>query len=371
MFSKTLLTCGIALIFCDAATFAQNNFLNSTITAVPFLRTEIDARSAGMGTSSVATLNDANAIFNNASKNIFAEDSTGIAVNYRNRFEESNAGHILSASAFYKLNEKNIISAGYRNLNASVVFTGTGVIPDGEVHESALDINYTRKLNTNFAAGITLKYIHSNIPLFNQTGNTQNPATTIAGDLTCIYKKEFSFLEHNSIFTVGANASNLGSKITYTSFIQKDFIPANLGIGAGYNFEFANRNKLLITCDLNKLLVPTPDTLNTNNNSLPDYKEESAMEGIFNSFSDAPGGFEEELHEINLATGLEYNFDDQLFIRGGYFYEHPTKGGRQFYTTGAGLRYKFLQYDIAYLIPAENPQNLVEQVFTMTLAASF
>jgi hypothetical protein len=373
MLSKTLLICGIAILFCDAAILAQNNFLNTTSTAVPFLRTETDARSAGIGTTSVAALNDANAIFNNASKNIFAEDSIGATVNYRNGFEESYDANILSASAFYKLNEKNIISAGYRNLNANVQYSNisTGVIIDEHAHESVVDINYARKLSSNFAAGISLKYIHSNVPLFNMTGNTDNPASTIAGDLSCIYKQEFSFLNANSIFTLGANISNIGNKIAYTSYIQRDFIPANLGIGAGYNFQFANRNKLLITCDLNKLMIPTPDTLNTNNNSIPDYKEEKVLESILKSFSDAPGGFEEEIHEINLATGLEYNFDDQLFIRGGYFYEHPTKGGRQFYTTGAGLRYKFLQYDIAYLIPADIPQNPLEPVVTMTLAASF
>lgn len=370
MFSKTLFICSISILFCDVAILAQNNFLNTTSTAVPFLRTETDARSAGMGTTSVAALNDANTIFHNASKNIFADDSIGIAINYRNSFEESADAHLLSASAFYKLNEKNAISTGYRNLNAIIVFTGTGVLPNGDVNESALDINYARKLTGNLAAGISLKYIHSNIPLL-LTANSENSASTIAGDLSCIYKKEFSFLKANSIFTIGANISNIGNKFAYTSYIQKDFIPANLGIGAGYNFQFAGRNKLLLTCDLNKLLIPTPDTLNTNNNSIPDYKEESVLEGIFNSFTDAPGGFEEELHEINLATGLEYNFDDQLFIRGGYFYAHPTKGGRQFYTTGGGIRYKFLQYDIAYLIPADIPQNQLEPVVTMTLAASF
>lgn len=374
MLSKTLLFCGIAFISCDAAIFAQNNFLNTSTTAVPFLRTENDARSAGMGTSSVATLNDANAIFHNASKNIFTIDTIAFAVNYRNRFEESNKAQILSASGFYKLNEKNVISVGYRNLNASIDNINTGVISDENVHESIFDLNYSRKINSNFATGISFKYIVSNMPYAYWIGSGINGRTSssIAGDLSCIYKKEISLFDHNSQFTFGVNMSNLGKKIIYSSTVLKGFIPANINVGAGYGFEFASRNKLFITCDLNKLMVPTPDTIDSNpNNGISDYQELSSLDGMLHSFSDAPGGFEEVLHEINLATGLEYNFDDQLFIRGGYFYEHPTKGGRQFYTTGGGLRYKFLQYDIAYLIPADIPQNPIEPVFTMTLAATF
>ncbi len=374
MLPKPLLFLGIALLFCDAVIFAQNNFLNTSTTSVPFLRTETDARSAGMGATSVAALNDANAIFHNASKNIFADDSIGIAINYRNRFEESLDAHLLSASAFYRLNEKNVLSAGYRNLNASIDNFATGVISDEKVHESVFDLNYSRKINSNFAAGITLKYIHTNLPYVYSIGSGVNykPAYSLAGDISCIYKKDISFSGLNSEFTIGVNMSNMGGKITYTSSIIRDFIPANIGVGAGYAFEFSTRNKLLFTCDLNKLMVPTPDTTDSNpTNGISDYRELSSLKGMIHSFSDAPGGFEEELHEINLATGLEYNFDDQLFIRGGYFYEHPTKGGRQFYTTGAGLRYKFLQYDIAYLIPADIPQNALEPVVTMTLAASF
>ena len=159
-----------------------------------------------------------------------------------------------------------------------------------------------------------------------------------AADVSLTYKTDIDLNNGSGFFTLGAALSNLGSKITYTNSINKDFIPANFGLGTALDLDFDEYNRLTVALDFNKLMAPTPDPsqADADNDGVPDYKQVSTFSGIFNSFGDAPGGFSEELREVMYSVGLEYWYDRQFAVRAGYFYEHATKGNRKYFTVGLG-----------------------------------
>jgi hypothetical protein len=193
------------------------------------------------------------------------------------------------------------------------------------------------------------------------------PAMGVAADISLFYTSKFDTGDKDSELGLGLVISNVGNKVTYTSSVEKDFIPTNLGLGAAYSVNFDQFNKLTLALDVNKLLVPTPDTTDTDNDGIPNFKEETMISGMLGSFSDAPNGFSEELHEFMISTGLEYWYDDKFAVRTGYFYEHPTKGDRQYFTVGLGLRYNVFGLDFSYLVPTSNNQNPLDNTLRFTL----
>lgn len=353
--------------------------LNTVTTAVPFLRIAPDARSGGMADVGIAISPDANSIFWNASKLVFIDDEkpSGISLTYtpwlKNLVPDIYLAYL---TGYWKVDELQALSASLRYFSlGTITFTDASgnVLQDFDPKEFAFDIAYSRKLADNLSAGLDLKYLYSNLATGQYVNGVEiKPANGVAADVSLFYTNNFETGDKKSNIGLGMNISNIGNKITYTSSIEKDFIPTNLGLGAAYGVEFDDYNKLTIALDLNKLLVPTPDSTDTNpNNGILDYKEKSVVSGILGSFSDAPNGFSEELHEVIVSTGLEYWYDNKFAVRTGYFYEHATKGGRQFFTVGLGLRYSVFGLDFSYLVPSGNAQNPLDNTLRFTLMFDF
>ena len=228
--------------------------------------------------------------------------------------------------------------------------------------EFEVAVAYARKLSTKFSAGLTGKFIYSNLAGGQQIDNIDSvPATSGAVDISFTYENPIKIAE-GGILRIGAAFNNIGSKVSYTKSEFKDFIPGNLGLGAALEMNFDDYNQLTFLLDFNKLLVPTPidptsEDYDKNMNDYPDFREKPLFEGIFGSFTDAPGGFKEEMREISFSVGTEYWYNKQFAFRAGYFYEHPTKGNRQFLTAGLGLKYNIFGLNISYLVPTSNQRS--------------
>lgn len=239
------------------------------------------------------------------------------------------------------------------------------VIGQFRPNEFAIDGGYSRKLSDYFSAGVMLRFIYSNLATGQQVNGVDiEPGTSAAADISFFYQNdEIEIGGNDAILSFGANASNLGAKITYTAdAANKDFIPANLGLGASLTMNLDEYNQLMVAVDVNKLMAPTPDDSGK-------FRDQSVPASIFNSFTDAP--FKEEIREIMLAGGLEYWYDQQFALRAGYFYEHGTKGGRQFVTVGLGLRYNIFGLNFSYLVPTTNQRNPLDNTLRFSLNFNF
>ncbi len=332
------------------------NPINVVTTAVPFLRISPDARSGGMGDAGVATIPDASSIFWNLSKIPFAKSNSAIELTYTPWLQGLglNDVYLVSAAGYHQLDDQQAISASLRYFSlGSIQFTDySGQITGNfRPREFAVDGGYSRKLSDKLGLGIALRYIYSNLA----GGGTSQSAiykagTTVAGDLSLFH--DGSEGGSKSGLNWGVTLSNLGGKISYTNDAsQKDFIPANLGLGAAYVNVFDESNKITFALDVNKLLVPTPPLLG-DSAGLVNYHNKGVVSSWFSSFGDAPGGFNEELKEFTIAAGAEYTYMDQFSFRAGYFYENPTKGDRKYFTVGAGLNYNMFGLNFSYLIPS-------------------
>jgi hypothetical protein len=377
---------------------AEELQLNTITTAVPFLLITPDSRAGGMGDVGCASLNDVNAIHWNASKLAFANKKMGFGVSYtpwlRALVPDINLAYI---TGFYKLKKRGTIGASLRYFSlGDITFTDANGQTTGQFrpNEFAIDIAYATKLSKTFSVGGAVRFINSNL-----TGNAlvesaqTKPGRAVGVDLSLLYKKEkIKLADKKAIVAFGLNISNIGNKMSYSDRGDKnsdDFIPINLRIGGSLNVDLDDYNSISILADINKLMVPTPPTykykVDTNGLTTGEIATDSdgnpiiasgkdpnrgVAEGMFGSFSDAPGGAQEELREINYSVGLEYWYNHLFAIRAGYFYEHPTKGNRQFFTIGAGVRYNVFGLDFAYLIPTQQ-RNPLENTLRFTLTFDF
>jgi hypothetical protein len=344
---------------------AQTDTINVVTSAVPFLRISPDARAGGMGDLGVATSPDANSSFWNLAKTPFAKNKYGIGLTYTPWLKDLglNDVYLLSLGGYYQVDELQAFSASVRYFSlGNIQFTdGAGNdFGEGRPRELGVDIGYSRKLSDQFGIGIALRYIHSNL-----VGNLADQNTTyqagnaVAGDISLFYS---GVNESGQGWNFGAALTNLGSKIGYTKdATQKDFIPANLGLGAFYTKVFDENNKISFGLDFNKLLVPTPpkyiDDSNPDSDSLNElintkYRGKGIMSSWISSFGDAPGGFGEEMREFQVSVGAEYSYNDQFFARAGYFYEDKTKGNRKYFTVGLGIKYNVFGLNFSYLVPS-------------------
>lgn len=364
------LTVLASLLFSTSAVQAQdNNTINVVTTAVPFLRISPDARAGGMGDLGIATTPDANSAFWNLSKTPFAEPQYGVGLTYTPWLKDLglNDVYLLAASGYYKLDETQALSGSVRYFSlGNIQFTdGSGTeLGNGRPREFGIDAGYSRKLSDNMGLGIALRYINSNlVGNFSDQGNVYQAGNAVAGDLSLFYTGAD---ENGQGWNFGAALSNLGSKIGYSKdATQKDFIPANLGLGAVYRRVFDENNSIQFGVDINKLLVPTPPQYVTggdNPDSVNDvlnrqYRETGVVSSWFKSFGDAPGGMSEELKEVQASIGAEYSYNNQFFARAGYFYEDKTKGNRQFFTVGVGVKYNMFGLNFSYLVPSGSGVN--------------
>ena len=221
-------------------------------------------------------------------------------------------------------------------------------------NEFSLDGAYALKLSQRFSTGVALRYVYSNLTGGQQVGTLATKAAhTVAGDISGFYTKEIGFAGQKMNWAMGFNISNIGAKVSYTETVDKDFIPTNLRIGSSLATDIDEYNQLAFEFNINKLLVPTPPIYSEDGEIIsgkdPDV---SVISGIFQSFSDAPLN-DREIRELIYSTGLEYWYDQQFAVRSGFFYEHPSKGDRQFFTLGAGVRYNVFGLDFSYLIPLQ------------------
>jgi hypothetical protein len=328
-------------------------------TAVPFLRISPDARAGGMGDLGVATSPDANSSLYNLAKTPFSKHDYGIGLTYTPWLKDLglNDVYLLSAAGFYKLDQNQSLSASIRYFSlGNIQFTdySGNTLGQGQPREFGADFGYSRKLSDRLSVGLALRYIHSNLAAgYASNGQTYKPGNAVAGDISFYYNLAN---ETGQGWSFGLTLTNLGSKIGYTNdATQKDYIPASINLGTCYTAVFDEQNKIAFGIDLHKLLVPAPpapdpsnnDTIN--NNNLIAYRDKSVVSSWFSSFS---GG--NQLQLIDVSLGAEYSYQDQFFVRVGYFYENANQGDRKYFTAGVGLKYNVIGLNFSYLVPSGN-----------------
>ncbi|MCU0395826.1 MAG: type IX secretion system outer membrane channel protein PorV [Chitinophagaceae bacterium] len=357
---------GVALLTTLFSSAQQSQSINVVTTAVPFLRIGPDARAGGMGDVGVATSPDGNSTFWNVSKSAFLKDKAGISMTYTPWLKDIGVSDVFLAalSGYYKLDDESAITGSLRYFDlGDIQFTDFSGNPlsTGKPTELGIDVGYSRKLSASWSVGANLRYINSNLArgYASSSGVTYQAGNTIAGDITGFYDGTD---EMGQGFRFGAAFTNLGGKIGYTNNAEeKDYIPANMGLGVSYTKAFDETSKLAFALDMNKLLVPTPPVSTgdsaTDANALNDYRSQSVVSSWFTSFSDAPGGFSEELKELQFGIGTEYSYADQFFVRAGYYYEDKTKGNRQYFTFGVGVKFNTMNINFSYLVPSGSGTN--------------
>ncbi len=336
--------------------------LNTITTAVPFLMISPDSKAGAMGDVGVATTPDANSMHWNPAKLAFIEDDMGLSISYvpwlRALVPDINLSYL---SYYMKLNDKEAFGLEMRYFSlGNITFTDIngGTIGQYKPNEFALGTAYSRKLSDKFSLAIAGRYIYSNLTGGQSSGGIDTKAgQSIAADIAGYYEKQIRLGKQDVDLAIGGNISNIGQKISYTETAIRDFIPINLRLGTSLSTDIDEYNRISFAFDINKLLVPTPPITEEGEIKLGQSSEVSVVSGIFQSFGDAPGGFDEEMREINYAVGSEYWYADQFALRAGYFFEHATKGGRQYFTFGSGVKYNVFTLDFSYLINSSRAIN--------------
>ncbi len=344
----------------------QDSLSRVIVTTVPFLGLVPDSRASGMGDAGVATSPDANSVHWNNGKLAFIDYQVGGAASYSPWLATLiNDMGLAYVSGFYKLDKVQAVAASFRYFDlGNIQFTDQlgNEIGAENPYEMAFDLTYSRKLSEYLGVGVTARFINTNLgsAISSGSGGTGNAGSSgLAIDLGVYYTKDILMNGKNANLSFGGHFSNLGTKMTYSSEDQKDFIPGNLRLGSALKLDLDLYNSLTLAVDFNKLLVPSP----TADNNEP---EPRFLSGTFGSFADADGGFSEEMKEITISTGLEYWYRENFSFRTGYFHESEIKGARQYITAGLGFRLNTLGFDFSYLQPLRNNHPLAETLrFTL------
>ena len=373
---------------------------NVILSATPFLRIIPDARSGALGDSGLASSPDPNSIHFNSSKLAFIDKDMSFSATYTPWLRNLGIRDIYMAylSGYKKVDDLQTIGMSFRYFSMGEInFTDINGNPTGNglPRELEFAVSYNRKLSDNFSAGLTAKFVHSNLASGQTVGGVLiSSANAFAADLSFTYRKKGNLTPDGSLFTLGGAITNLGSRISYTSSERRDFLPANIGIGSSLQLNLDDYNSITFLLDVNKLLLPTPVSrfvldengdailgpdgniqqnpeFDANGNNFADFREQSIFSAAFSSFGDAQGGFSEELQEVNLSLGIEYWYDKQFAARVGYYYENPLKGDRQFVTVGLGLKYSVFGLDISYLVPTNNQRNPLDNTLRFTVQFDF
>ncbi|HTL82880.1 MAG TPA: type IX secretion system outer membrane channel protein PorV [Bacteroidia bacterium] len=367
--------------------------INTITTAVPFLMITPDSRAGGMGETGVATAPDVNSMHWNSAKLVFAPKRTGFGISYTPWLRALVPDINLAYVSFYTQPrglKNTAIGASMRYFSmGNITFTDNvgNTIGQFRPNEYALDACISRKLGSKFSASMATRIIRSNLTNgITVQGQDTKTGTSFAVDLCGYYFNDgLKWGGKKTTFMSGIAITNVGAKISYSNSITKDYIPINLRLGSGFMMQADEYNKIGFSLEFNKLLVPTPpvyeyDSATNSPKVGPDGNyvilagkdpNRPIAEGIFGSFNDAPGGFKEELKEINISTGVEYWYNSLFAIRAGYFYEAPTKGNRQFITLGAGVKYNVFGLDFAYLIPTNGQRSPLQNTLRFTLLFDF
>lgn len=342
---SALLTAGVNTGFAQEAN--SSNTINITTTAVPFLRISPDARAGGMGDAGIALTPDANSGFYNLAKISFSEQKAAIGATYTPWLREiADDVYMATLSGFYKWDDDQAFSASLRYFNIgdlSLVDYSGNKLQTAKPRELALDLGYSRKLSRQWSLGIAARYIHSKLATGTVNGNSYKAGTAFAADLSLYYN---GLKDSKAGWTAGLSLSNLGSKIGYTgSADEKDFIPANLGIGAAYTEAWDGNNKMTFALDVNKLLVPE---LPVNRENMKAYRDKGIASSWFDSFGNNAWQF---------GFGMEYNYNDLLHLRLGYSSRTYEAGNWQNVSAGAGIQFSTATVNFSYLVPTGNKVN--------------
>ncbi|MBN1598974.1 MAG: type IX secretion system outer membrane channel protein PorV [Bacteroidales bacterium] len=333
--------------------------LNPINITVPFLTIASDSRAGAMGDAGVATSPDLSSQHWNPAKYVFMEERMGGAVSYTPWLKNLGVTdlHLLYGTFYYKFDDRQAVSAGLRYFNlGSITFTNYsgGYVRTANPQEWAIDAAYSRLFSEYFSAALAFRFIFSNIADgYNSTGFDYAPGKSYAADLAVYYQRPLTVDKKDAEMALGLNISNIGTKMAYSNSEEKEFIPANLRLGGRFTIDLDEYNSLSFAVDLNKLLVPTPDSADI----LDSVAAPGVIPGMIQSFYDAPGGGKEELHEIMYSVGVEYWYRNQFAIRAGYFHEHESKGNRKYATLGIGLKLNIFSIDYSYLIPTSGGRN--------------
>ena len=363
--------------------------LNTITTAVPFLLIAPDSRSGAMGDVGVSSSPDANSMHWNVAKLAFVEKEMGVSISYSPWLRRLVDDISLSYVSFYKkVNDNGTLGASLRYFSlGDIKFTGDDGRSLGEFNpaEFALDVGYSQKLGEHFSGGMAFRYIYSNLTGgIDVSGAGTKAGKSYAVDVGIFYTNDdVEIFDQRAIVNLGLSISNIGQKIAYTNDAVADFIPINLRFGPSATFVLDKYNTFTVLTDINKLLVPTPPLYATKDDGTP-IKDSNGdlvvlsgkdpdvpiVTGILQSFSDAPGGFSEELKEYNISAGLEYWYNKQFAIRSGYFHEAAAKGNRRYITAGLGLKMSVFAIDFSYLIPLTQ-DNPLANTFRFSLMFNF
>ena len=345
-----------------ALTGQTRNYIS---TGMPILLIAPDATAGAMGDAGVASTPDIYSAHWNNAKFAFIEGDFGLSTTYTPWLRNLGVGdmNLLYLGGYKKINSRSTIAA-------SLTYFSLGEIqstdPEGNSNgtmnpnEFAADVTYTMKLNDELSLGASGRFIQSDLTNGQNVSDgsgyvTTKPGRSLAADLGLYWQHP---IDEAQTVAVGAFISNMGAKLSYSDDdTRQEFLPANLRVGARYSYELDESNRINVVADVNKLLVPTPPvtvgdvTYSDYYQNMTEYYNTGVMRGIIQSFYDAPGGFSEELRELQYSVGAEYWYKNTLAARAGYFYENDTKGGRQYATVGFALKYNVMQFDFAYLIP--------------------
>ena len=348
---------------------------NPVTISVPSLTIAPDARGGGMGDLGAATDPDVASQHWNPAKYAFAYSKAGVSLSYtpwlRGLVDDIDLVYL---NGFYKLGDNDMQAVGaslrYFSLGRIEMTDAVGSpLTSVNPYEMALDVSYSLKFTESFSGAVALRYIYSDL---GSGLDDMEAGSAYAADIAGYYNNYFMMGSNECLFGLGFNASNIGSKISYDGGNRNYFIPTNLRLGASVLFPMDDYNTLSLNIDASKYMVPTsPDLTGLDpaerQEKLDEYQRTSSISGIFKSFSDAPGGAKEEFEEIMWSFGAEYAYDNQFFVRGGYFYENPNKGNRQYFSMGAGFKLTAFQMDVAYLISTV-PSNPLDQTLRFSLS---
>ena len=351
--------------------------MNPIITAMPSLSIAPDAHAGGLGDVGAATTPDLNSQHWNPAKYAFMESHGGITANYTPWLTKLvNDIDLAYIAGYYNISERaGALGMSFTYFSLGEVqltnFEGDPIV-NAAPNEWALDLSYSRKLHEYVSMAVAMRFLYSDMNNGVNAGNTGSsmemyPGWTMAADVALYYRQPFELPMGTSYFALGLNISNLGGKISYDQNNTSSFIPANLRLGASYELAFDNYNRLSINADVNKYLVPASKgskfAVDENGNPLEGqalknwYYNLSSPKGWYQSFADAPGGFKEEMRELQYGIGLEYSYDRKFFGRVGYSHENKWKGNRRYVTIGAGFHLSIVTLDVSYVIAtaATNP----------------
>lgn len=367
-------------------TVAQGkNDFNPVQTGVNSLGITPDARGAAMGDLGAATDPDINSQFWNPSKYVFSYNKGGVGVSYTPWLRKIvDDIYLAYLSGYWKFGQEDnqAISASLRYFSLGEVSINTPGQTEGQSlspYEMSVDVGYSRKLSESYSMGIVFRYIYSDLGFSTSyVGDQSTGASAFAADISGYYTSYPIIGRNECQWSWGWNISNIGTKVSYNHGENPAFLPTNLRVGTNFTFPLAEYHNLSLGLDLNKLLVPTmPRRGDYEDGSegeieyvkaYEDWENMSPIAGIFKSFGDAPGGFSEVLKEIAVSVGAEYSYNQQFFLRTGYYYQNPKKGNLQYFGIGAGFALSMLRLDASYMLATAQTSPLDQTLrFTLTI----